>query len=47
MTDHREVELDGDLFERVCEAIRPGDELETLSNKRTNRIAGVDRSGFS
>lgn len=43
----REVELSDDLFARVCEAIKPGDEIETLSRKRTNRIAAVHRSGVT
>ena len=46
MSDYaRSTELDDELLERVLAVIRPGDEIATLSNKRPNRIASVDRSG--
>lgn len=41
----RTLELGGDLYERVCAAVKPGDEITTLSNKRTNRITSVGPSG--
>jgi hypothetical protein len=41
----RTVELDGELYERVCSAVRPGDEITTLSNKRVNRIASLGPPG--
>jgi hypothetical protein len=41
----RSSELDDELLERVASAVRAGDELTTLSNKRPNRIVSVDRSG--
>jgi hypothetical protein len=33
------TELDDELFDRVRVAIKPGDEITTLSVKRPNRIA--------
>ena len=39
------AELDDELFERVSTAIKPGDEITTLSDKRPNRIVSVERSG--
>jgi hypothetical protein len=41
----RSVEFDDDLFELVCDTVKIGDEIPTLSNKRVNRITVVDRSG--
>jgi hypothetical protein len=41
----RAAEFDDELFERICSAVKPDDEIATLSNKRLNRIAAVDRSG--
>jgi hypothetical protein len=41
----RPVELDGELYERICSAVKPGDEITTLSNKHVNRIASLGRSG--
>lgn len=38
-------EFDDDLYDRVTAAIGIGDEIETLSIKRRNRIAGIDRTG--
>ena len=46
MSDYsRSTQLDDDLLERVLAAVRPGDEISTLSNKRPNRIVSVGRSG--
>ncbi|MCV7007541.1 hypothetical protein [Mycobacterium gordonae] len=41
----RAVELDDDLFERICSVVKRSDEIVTLSIKRINKIAAVDRSG--
>ena len=41
------TELDDELFDRVRAAIKPGDEITTLSNKRPNRAVAVERSGVS
>ena len=43
----RSTELDDELFDRVRSAIKSGDEISTLSNKRPNRVISVDRSGVS
>lgn len=40
-----QTEFDDDLYDRVRDAICIGDEIETLSIKRRNRIAGIDRTG--
>lgn len=40
------TELDDDLLERILAAVQPGDELLTLSSKRPNVIAAVDREGI-
>ncbi len=39
------IELDDDLLDRILGVVQPGDEILTLSNKRPNVIAGVDREG--
>ena len=39
------TELDDDLLERILAAVQPGDEILTLSSKRPNVIAAVDREG--
>ncbi len=39
------VELDDDLYNRIASVIAVGDEIETLSIKRPNWIASVDRTG--
>lgn len=39
------TEFDDGLFERILAAVQPGDELLTLSSKRPNVIAAVDREG--
>ncbi|MDP7724191.1 hypothetical protein [Mycobacterium sp. TY814] len=41
----RAAELDDDLFDRICAVVRRSDEITTLSIKRVNRVAAVDRSG--
>ncbi len=41
----RAVELDDDLFESICSVVKRSDEIVTLSIKRINKIAAVDRSG--
>lgn len=41
----RTVEFDDDLYEHVCSAVAPGNEIATLTNKRVNRIVAIDRSG--
>jgi hypothetical protein len=43
----RSIELDDELFSRVLSVVESGDEITTLSNKRPNRIASIDRSGVS
>jgi len=43
-SDPRAIEFDDDLFERVSAVAELG-EIETLSIRRTNRIAYADRSG--
>lgn len=50
MTDLRDgrkyaAGLDDDLLERITEVLAGSDVIETLSNKRTNWIASVDRAG--
>jgi hypothetical protein len=40
------TELDDDLLERILSAVQPGDEILTLSSKRPNVIAAVDREGI-
>lgn len=48
MSDYaRSIELDDELFDLVRSVVKTGDEITTLSNKRPNRIAAVDRSGVS
>jgi hypothetical protein len=48
MTDYsRLIELDDDLFDRVRAVADSGDEIQTISNKRPNRIVSIDRSGVS
>lgn len=39
------TELDDDLLERILAAVQPGDAILTLSSKRPNVIAAVDRGG--
>lgn len=47
MTGHaRPTEFSDDLLERINSVIAVGDEIETLSIKRPNWIAGTDRSGI-
>jgi hypothetical protein len=40
------IELDDDLLERIQSAVQPGDEILTLSRKRPNVIATIDREGI-
>lgn len=39
------IELDDDILERILNVVQPGDEILTLSSKRPNVIAAVDRAG--
>ena len=39
------IELDDDLLDRVLAVVQPGEEILTLSSKRPNIIAAVDRGG--
>lgn len=39
------AELDDDLLERITDVVAGSDVIETLSNKRANWIASVDRAG--
>ena len=39
------IELDDDLLDRILAAVQPGDEILTISSKRPNVIAAVDREG--
>lgn len=39
------AQLDDDLLERIAEAVKGSDVIETLSNKRTNWIASFDCTG--
>lgn len=41
----RSVELDNDLLDRIADVVAGSDVIATLSNKRTNWIASVDRAG--
>lgn len=41
----RVAEFDPDLYERICSAVKPGDEITTLSNKCVNRIASITPAG--
>jgi hypothetical protein len=43
----RSTELDDELLDRVRSVVKSGDEILTLSNKRTNRIVSIDHSGVS
>lgn len=40
------TELDDELLERILAVVQPGDEILTLSSKRPNVIAAVDREGI-
>lgn len=40
------TELDDDILGRIQSAIQPGDEIRTLSRKRPNVIAAIDRRGI-
>ncbi|MBX7133246.1 MAG: hypothetical protein K1X67_11270 [Fimbriimonadaceae bacterium] len=40
------TEFDDGLFERILAVVDPGDEILTLSSKRPNVIAAVDREGI-
>lgn len=42
----RATEFDDDLFRRINSVIAVGDEIATLSIKRPNWIAGVERAGI-
>ncbi len=39
------IELDNDLLDRILAVIQPGEKILTLSSKRPNIIAAVDRGG--
>lgn len=39
------AELDDNLLERIAEVVAGSDVVETLSNKRANRIVSFDRAG--
>lgn len=39
-------ELDDELLERIHSVVQPGDEILTLSSKRPNVIASIDREGI-
>ena len=40
------IELDDDLLDRILAVVQPGDEILTLSRKRPNVIAAIDREGI-
>ena len=40
------TEFDDDFLERIHAVVQPGDEILTLSNKRPNVIAAIDREGI-
>ncbi len=42
----RKAELDDALLSRIRAVVRPGDEITTLTSKRPNVIAGIDRDGI-
>jgi hypothetical protein len=45
--DAKLTELDEELFERVTAAVKPGDQIATLSDKRPNKIVSIDRFGIA
>lgn len=42
----RNVEFDDDLLVRIHAAVKPGDEMLTLANRKPNVITGIDREGI-
>ena len=42
----RGTPLDDDLYERILRSVEEGDELRTLSDRRSNRIISIDRDGI-
>ena len=46
MVDSRRRELDGSLLDLIRAVVAPGDEIYTLTSKRSNRIVSIDRAGI-